>query len=560
MNFITKFPINKGWSSDKKYCVTDKNGTRYLLRVSDIAEYDKKQSEFNMMKQVSAIGVPMCQPIEFGVCDEGVYSIQSWIDGEDAEEVISTLSDTEQYVYGLEAGRILRKIHSIPAPATQEDWEIRFNRKMDYKIKKYTECPLKYENGQAFIDYINENRYLLKNRPQTYQHGDYHIGNMMIGRDGKLYIIDFNRNDYGDPWEEFNRIVWCAQKAPLFASGMVNGYFDREVPLEFWKQLALYISSNTLSSLYWAIPFGEGEIETMCNQAKEVLSWYDNMKNPIPTWYFKGYYLQYIDRIPFKLKSAFDFSFLSEYGRVFKVFDDQDSGNICFGTEKDGQRYFIKFAGAPTEQYNGDPADAIVRLKTTLPVYSDLKHKNLIELVEAKDIAGGFMMIFKWVDGDCMGRMYPAQHKKFMALSVKDKLKVFADILDFFEYIASQNYVAIDFYDGSIMYDFECGKTTICDIDFYRKQPCTNDMGRMWGSSLFQSPEEYQLGAVIDEITNVYTLGATAFALFGEYNRTRDKWQLSDELFEVAARAVSDDRTKRQQSIRQLREEWASML
>ena len=560
MNFITKFPINKGWSSDKKYCVTDKNGTRYLLRVSDIAEYDKKQSEFNMMKQVSAIGVPMCQPIEFGVCDEGVYSIQSWIDGEDAEEVISTLSDTEQYVYGLEAGRILRKIHSIPAPATQEDWEIRFNRKMDYKIKKYTECPLKYENGQAFIDYINENRYLLKNRPQTYQHGDYHIGNMMFGRDGKLYIIDFNRNDYGDPWEEFNRIVWCAQKAPLFASGMVNGYFDREVPLEFWKQLALYISSNTLSSLYWAIPFGEGEIETMCNQAKEVLSWYDNMKNPIPTWYFKGYYLQYIDRIPFKLKSAFDFSFLSEYGRVFKVFDDQDSGNICFGTEKDGQRYFIKFAGAPTEQYNGDPADAIVRLKTTLPVYSDLKHKNLIELVEAKDIAGGFMMIFKWVDGDCMGRMYPAQHKKFMALSVKDKLKVFADILDFFEYIASQNYVAIDFYDGSIMYDFECGKTTICDIDFYRKQPCTNDMGRMWGSSLFQSPEEYQLGAVIDEITNVYTLGATAFALFGEYNRTRDKWQLSDELFEVAARAVSDDRTKRQQSIRQLREEWASML
>ena len=78
----------------------------------------------------------------------------------------------------------------------------------------------------------------------------------------------------------------------------------------------------------------------------------------------------------------------------------------------------------------------------------------------------------------------------------------------------------------------------------------------MWGSSLFQSPEEYQLGAVIDEITNVYTIGATAFALFGEYNRTRDKWQLSDELFEIAARAVNDDRTKRQQSIRQLIDEW----
>lgn len=285
MNFVTKEPINKGWSKDKKYCVTDENGNRYLLRVSDIAEYDKKQSEFNMMKQVSALGVPMCQPIKFGVCDEGVYSIQSWIDGADAEKVIPTLSDTEQYVYGLEAGRILKKIHSIPAPETQEDWEIRFNRKMDYKINKYTECPLKYENGQAFIDYINESLYLLKGRPQTYQHGDYHIGNMMIGRDKKLYIIDFNRNDYGDPWEEFNRIVWVSQKSSCFASGMVNGYFDNDVPMAFWKLLALYISSNTLSSLFWAIPFGEEQIQVMVNQAKEVLSWYDNMKNPVPTWY-----------------------------------------------------------------------------------------------------------------------------------------------------------------------------------------------------------------------------------------------------------------------------------
>ena len=85
-------------------------------------------------------------------------------------------------------------------------------------------------------------------------------------------------------------------------------------------------------------------------------------------------------------------------------------------------------------------------------------------------------------------------------------------------------------------------------------------MGRMWGSSLFQSPEEFQAGAAIDEITNVYTMGATAFALFGGYNRTRDKWQLGESLFEVAAKAVSDDRLQRQQSIRQLKDEWENAL
>lgn len=285
MNFIAKEPINKGWSGDKKYCVTDENGTRYLLRVSDIAQYDAKQSEFHMMKKVASLGVPMCQPIEFGICEEGIYSVQSWIDGENAEQVMSDCSDAGRYAFGLEAGRILRKIHSIPAPAALEDWEIRFNRKMNDKIRKYSECPMKYENGQIFIDYINKNRPLLKNRPQVYQHGDYHIGNMMIDRNDQLQIIDFERNDYGDPWEEFNRIVWCAQKAPLFASGMVNGYFDDNVPMEFWRLLALYISSNTLSSLYWAIPFGQHEVDSMQNQAKDILFWYDNMRKFVPRWY-----------------------------------------------------------------------------------------------------------------------------------------------------------------------------------------------------------------------------------------------------------------------------------
>ena len=284
-DFITKEKIEKGWSGDLKYHVVDPSGTHYLLRISGVETYDSKLGEFNMMKMLEGLGIPMCRPIEFGVCDKGVYSLQSWINGHDAEDVIPTLSSKQQYDYGFEAGEILKTIHTIKAPDDQIDWETRFNKKIDRKIKGYTECPLKYENGDLFIDFINENRYLLKNRPQVYQHGDYHIGNMMIDNSGQLIIIDFQRNDYGDPWEEFNRIVWSAQASAYFASGIVDGYFQNNVPLEFWKLLALYISSNTLSSLYWALPFGEPEITTMRNQAKEVLEWYDNMKDPIPTWY-----------------------------------------------------------------------------------------------------------------------------------------------------------------------------------------------------------------------------------------------------------------------------------
>lgn len=270
----------------------------------------------------------------------------------------------------------------------------------------------------------------------------------------------------------------------------------------------------------------------------------------------KGVMIQKIDEIEFKIKEPYDFSSLKEYGNVFKAFDDQDSGNICFGTEKNGKKYFIKFAGARTAEYDGDPADAVSRLKSTVPIYESLWHKNLIEYIGSKEIGSGFAMIFKWTDGECMGRMYPEQHRKFMLLSNEIKLKVFADILDFMQYIAKQGYVAIDFYDGSIMYDFENQRTMICDIDFFRKSPTVNDMGRMWGSSIFMSPEEFKLGAAIDEVTNVYTLGAMAFALFGNYKRDFNNWNLNKDLFNIASKATSDDRDMRHQSIAELIDDW----
>ena len=286
MDFTSKTPINKGWSGDKKYCVTTADGAKYLLRVTPFEKSANRESMYLMQKEVEKLGVPMCKPVDFGKCDEGVYTLQTWIDGKDAEEVVPYLADSEQYALGLEAGRILKIIHSIPAPDDQPDWEERFNKKMDRKIQMYNDCPIKFDGAEHIIDYIEANRHLLKNRPQSYQHGDYHIGNMML-ENGRIVIIDFDRYDFGDPWEEFNRIVWCAQSAPLFASGIVNGYFDDNVPLDFWKLLALYISSNMLSSIPWAIPFGEGEVQTMLRQAKDVLEWYDNMKNSVPKWYIQ---------------------------------------------------------------------------------------------------------------------------------------------------------------------------------------------------------------------------------------------------------------------------------
>ncbi|MDQ0291888.1 aminoglycoside phosphotransferase family protein [Oligosphaera ethanolica] len=284
-NFSKMEPILQGWSADKKFLVEDHIGNKYFLRISSINKYDSKKANFELMRQTSALGVPMCEPIEFGICQDGCYSLQSWIDGVDLESEIIALSNPDQYAYGMEAGSLLKKIHSIPAPNDFEKWENRFSRKIDKKIRGYHDCPIKFDGSELMIQYINAHRHLLEGRPQCYQHGDYHVGNMMLNRTGQLIIIDFDRDDFGDPWEEFNRIVWSAQQSHFFACGMIDGYFSASAPHVFWDLLALYIASNTLSSIPWAIPFGMKEIDIMKNQAAEILGWYDGMKNTIPTWY-----------------------------------------------------------------------------------------------------------------------------------------------------------------------------------------------------------------------------------------------------------------------------------
>jgi serine/threonine-protein kinase len=268
--------------------------------------------------------------------------------------------------------------------------------------------------------------------------------------------------------------------------------------------------------------------------------------------------VQNIDGINYELKEYFDMSFISNYGKVFKVFDKQDSGCICFGVHSKDKRLFIKFAGAKTIRYKGTKDNAILVLKSACKVYMDLRHRNLVSFINGVDIKNGYLAIFEWTDAECMGKQYECRYK-FFELSLIDRIHIFEDILEFHRFVSEQGYVAIDFYDGSIMFDFSSKRTIICDIDCYSKMPYINSMGRMWGSSRFMSPEEFKKGSLLDEVTNVFLMGATAFALLGDASdKTLQKWNAGKELFAVAEKAVSKDRENRYQSINEFIIAWTN--
>ncbi|AUD64686.1 hypothetical protein BK011_02965 [Tenericutes bacterium MZ-XQ] len=278
--------VNKGWSNDEKYLVTYQSQTCFL-RISPIQQQSRVERMIAFMRRVDDLSIPICKPVDYKVVKNNVHAFYTYVNGKDLNDVLHTFSKEDKYRLGMISGEYLKKIHTIDMEANSDLWAEKFNKKIDHKIKRYRDSKLEVPEIELFINYVNSHRDLLLNRPQTMHHGDYHVGNFMLDETEKLVIIDFEKHDFGDPWEEFNRIVWSAQESHEFASGMIDGYFQHDIPDEFWKLLLLYISNNTISSLPWGLALNKEQYQVMLNQMYEILDWYENLKEIIPTWYIK---------------------------------------------------------------------------------------------------------------------------------------------------------------------------------------------------------------------------------------------------------------------------------
>ena len=56
-------------------------------------------------------------------------------------------------------------------------------------------------------------------------------------------------------------------------------------------------------------------------------------------------------------------------------------------------------------------------------------------------------------------------------------------IFDLHNELAGAGWIAVDFYDGCLIYDFKSGRLGIVDLDMYRERPFRNEMGRLFGSA-----------------------------------------------------------------------------
>ena len=276
--------IQKGYSEEMKYKV--KADKKYFLKVSPLSFTKKKDLE---VKYISALEKEIKFPklVEMKFETNSILSLYEWIDGVDIRDYASKLTGKELYQYGMQAGAFLKKIHSLSIEESSVNWQEYYIQKSKKKIHSFRKLNKNFAEIEMFIDFIQSHQSLLKDRPISLCHGDYHVGNMMIELETKkLVIIDFGSLEIGDPMEEFNRMIWNAQLSEEFATGLINGYFNgKNIPDDFWKLMAYYMACDVVGSIPWAVNYGNDQLITMLERAKLVLDWFDDFERMIPKFY-----------------------------------------------------------------------------------------------------------------------------------------------------------------------------------------------------------------------------------------------------------------------------------
>lgn len=250
--------------------------------------------------------------------------------------------------------------------------------------------------------------------------------------------------------------------------------------------------------------------------------------------------------------------YLNAVGSVFAVFDErsQDSGNISYGVQTAQGGYFVKTAGHPDDP---NPflshSERVSLLRNAIRLRRSCAHRTLPSLHQVIESPNGPLLVYQWVDGelirvDAAIRNNPqSTFQRFRRLPSQEIIRALDLVYELHHQLAQLGWIAVDFYDGCLIYDFDCQKLHVVDLDHYCEAPFINEMGRMFGSSRFMAPEEFERGARIDERTTVFTMGRTAAVLLSDGTLERRPFRGSDALYEVVRCACCDDREKRYDSV-----------
>jgi serine/threonine protein kinase, bacterial len=189
-------------------------------------------------------------------------------------------------------------------------------------------------------------------------------------------------------------------------------------------------------------------------------------------------------------------------------------------------------------------------------------HQALPALLNVIESPAGPALVYEAASGDLIRvpgeqRGDPSSpYQRLAHLPASVLLGLLDTLIDVHVALAAPGWVAGDLYDGCLIVDFRAQALSLIDLDSYRRGPTTNSMGRMFGSTRFMAPEEFERGAQIDERTTVFTLGRIIWHFATRLTEDPSDFCGSGGLARVIQKACQPSPADRHASVAELASAW----
>ena len=159
-----------------------------------------------------------------------------------------------------------------------------------------------------------------------------------------------------------------------------------------------------------------------------------------------------LDSIEFRLKEVYDFTWLKKYVTALGVGDEIGSVCVCIGMQDDERKYFCKIAGVNTVEADVSPKESVEILKEAVHLYKELKHPNLVKIIEKYEYEQFYVVVFEWTEGGCLfdhwnfekyqnDNNVKSPKEKFNELPVSKKLKSIDVLFSFLQNVNKKVYI-----------------------------------------------------------------------------------------------------------------------
>ena len=247
-----RYELIAGGHSNLTFKVEDKKDNVYVLRRPPLghvlATAHDMEREHRVVSAVGRTSVPV--PTTLGVCEDAEvngapFYVMTYVDGEvlHSELESALLSEKDRMSLSREAVEVLAELHSVEPDdiglgdlAKREEYLSRQLRRWSRQWEQSKTRELEtMEEVQRLLE-----RQMPRQIGSTIVHGDYRLGNMLVGSGRILAVLDWELCTLGDPLADVGYLLnnWVdADETPAGSSAptLAGGFATRDQLLEWYE-------------------------------------------------------------------------------------------------------------------------------------------------------------------------------------------------------------------------------------------------------------------------------------------------------------------------------------